>query len=201
MMRLHKEKASRTRRVKNALPKQPSPRTAQRDNRFSTEARKWHGCVESLHEWASRKLLGGLRRGCDFLQSHHPSNIAIFVNSFPILIRFRGFKLDRLIADTALRWSQFVDKSQECWQCAASERRIGLHKECRRARQRRVRELTTIPSYDPLKIQQRGRAACKIRKQGYSGLDLRGGERRSSVRGSREALGLALIIESTSAVR
>jgi len=47
------------------------------------------------------------------------------VNSFPILIRLRGFKLDRFIADTALRWSQFVDKSQECWHRAASEMRNG----------------------------------------------------------------------------
>jgi hypothetical protein len=33
-------------------PEQPSPRTAQRHNRFLTENRKWHGCVKSQHGWA-----------------------------------------------------------------------------------------------------------------------------------------------------
>jgi hypothetical protein len=62
--------------------------------------------------------LRGFGRGRDVLQPHHPFNIAVFVNGFPILIRLRAFKLDRFIADTAFRWSQFVDKSQERWHCS-----------------------------------------------------------------------------------
>jgi hypothetical protein len=67
-------------------------------------------------------------RRCDFFQPHDPADVALFVNRFPILIRLRGFKLDGLIADTALRQPQFVKKSQECWHCAASEcEMVGPH--------------------------------------------------------------------------
>jgi hypothetical protein len=82
--------------------------------KFSLEVYKWHRCGDWQHKWGhASSELRGFGWGCDFLQPHHPSNIAVFVNGFPILIRLRGFKLDRFIADTAFRWSQFVDKSHE----------------------------------------------------------------------------------------
>jgi hypothetical protein len=62
-----------------------------------------------------------LGRGCDFLQPRHPSNVAVFVDNLPILIRFGGFKFHWFIADTAFRQSRLADKSQKCWHCAAFE--------------------------------------------------------------------------------
>jgi hypothetical protein len=47
---------------------------------------------------------------CDFLQAHHSSNIAVFVNSFPIFIRLRGLNLNMFIADAALRQSHVMNE-------------------------------------------------------------------------------------------
>jgi hypothetical protein len=58
-------------------------------------------------------------------------------------------KLDRFIAGTALRGSQFVNKSQECWQRAASEyEMIRLH--CDRGEGHGMFKGKLLPRYYPV---------------------------------------------------
>jgi hypothetical protein len=89
-----------------------------------------HQCVsdEAISVPDSNNALRRFRRERDFFQSN-PAGIAVFVNSFPILIGLCGFKLHGFIADAAIRRSPFADKSQECGQLGSLRKRIiGSHK-------------------------------------------------------------------------